>query len=55
MDEIYLVLCTNDKTDEQRAFVAFRRSDAESIKSSFLHFVANMPDWFVTIIRSVEE
>lgn len=55
MDDLYLVVCINDKTNDQRAFVARNRSVAQSIKDSFLSFVSDLPDWFVTIIRSDEE
>lgn len=55
MDELYLVLCSNDNTDEQRAFVSFRRSDADAIKACFLRFVTDPQDWKVVVIRSVEE
>ncbi len=55
LDELYLVLCTNDETDEQRAFCAFRRSDAETIKISFLQFCVHPEAWNVVIIRSIEE
>lgn len=50
MEEMYLVLCSNDKEDDLRVFFATRRSDADLLKVCFLQFFAHPEEWNVVIL-----